>query len=243
MTGRMLERLEEVLLELRPDLVYGDTNSTLAGALPAAKLHIPVAHVEAELRSFNRRMPEEINRVLTDHLLTLLFCPSGTAVENLGAEGITNGASNVGDVMYDVLRLHRDHARKSLALEKWGLREDGYALCTLHRAENTDDRLRLVRILKALATLHRTSKLIFRSTRAPEGGRGQRAERIAGAHPCGGTGKLPRNGSARDGREGDPHRFRRRAKGSVLLGGAVPHPARRDRTIRDRRTSGSTQKL
>jgi len=102
-TGRMLEEIEKVLLAENPDmvLVYGDTNSILAGALTAAKLHIPVAHAEAGLRSFNRRMPEEINRVLTDHISTLLFCPTKTAVKNLAQEGITNGVHLSGDVMYD----------------------------------------------------------------------------------------------------------------------------------------------
>ena len=114
MTGRMLEAVENVLLQEKPDwlLIYGDTNSTLAGALAAAKLHIPVAHVEAGLRSFNMRMPEEINRILSDRVSSLLFCPTVTAVNNLKADGITEGVHNAGDVMYDVALFYRDRASK-----------------------------------------------------------------------------------------------------------------------------------
>jgi UDP-N-acetylglucosamine 2-epimerase len=115
-TGVMLDRIEKVLLKEQPDwvLVYGDTNSTLAGALAAAKLHLPVAHVEAGLRSFNRSMPEEINRVLTDHVSDLLFCPTEKAVENLIAEGITKGVYHTGDVMYDAVLYYKDIARVGL---------------------------------------------------------------------------------------------------------------------------------
>lgn len=114
MTGRMMSAIEQVVLDEQPDwlLVYGDTNSTLAGALVASKLHVPVAHVEAGLRSFNRRMPEEVNRVLTDHISTLLFCPTGTAVENLRNEGITKGVHHVGDVMFDATLQARERARE-----------------------------------------------------------------------------------------------------------------------------------
>lgn len=153
-TGAMLGAIEEVLLKEAPDrvLVYGDTNSTLAGALAAAKLHIPVAHVEAGLRSFNRRMPEELNRVLTDHLADLLFCPSQTAVSNLAAEGIVSGVHRVGDVMHEALM----HAvavatEKSAVMDRLGLPPGGYALATIHRAENTDDPDRLGRLMAALA--------------------------------------------------------------------------------------------
>jgi UDP-GlcNAc3NAcA epimerase len=142
MTGRMLEKLEAVMLEERPDLVliYGDTNSTVAGGLAAAKLHIPVAHVEAGLRSFNRRMPEEINRVVVDHLSALLFCPTETAVKNLAAEGIRTGVHAVGDVMYDSTLHAISVAReKSGILDRLGLRPKTYAVATVHRAENTDD--------------------------------------------------------------------------------------------------------
>ncbi|MGB9889820.1 MAG: non-hydrolyzing UDP-N-acetylglucosamine 2-epimerase [Anaerolineae bacterium] len=157
-TGEMLKRVEEVLLKEKPDLVmvYGDTNTTLAGALAAAKLHIPVAHVEAGLRSFNRRMPEEINRVLTDHVSDLLFCPTQTAVENLRREGITEGVHRVGDVMYDAALLYLDLAeRKSRILERLDLAPRSYALATVHRAENTDDLERLRAIFEGLGRIGR----------------------------------------------------------------------------------------
>jgi UDP-N-acetylglucosamine 2-epimerase len=148
----MLVGIETVLLEERPDwvLVYGDTNSTLAGALAAAKLHIPVAHVEAGLRSFNRRMPEEINRVLTDHVADLLLCPTQTAVDNLAAEGLVTGVHNVGDVMYDAV-LHNGAlaAARSRVSETLGTRPGAYLLATLHRPRNTDDPGRLQAILEA----------------------------------------------------------------------------------------------
>jgi UDP-GlcNAc3NAcA epimerase len=156
MTGRMLEAVEKVLLKECPDylLVYGDTNSTLAGALAAAKLHIPVAHVEAGLRSFNMRMPEELNRILTDRLSNLLFCPTTSAVENLSVEGMNRGVHNVGDVMYDVALFYRDRARQQSAiLHRLGLQPGSFALATCHRAENTDDPRRLNSILSALAEI------------------------------------------------------------------------------------------
>lgn len=156
MTGRMLEAIETVMLAEKPDwvLIYGDTNSTLAGALAAAKLHIPVAHVEAGLRSFNMRMPEEVNRILADRVSNRLFCPTETAVENLAREGVTAGVSLVGDVMYDVSLYYRDVARsRSDALARLGLEEGKYVLATCHRAENTDDPSRLREIGLALADL------------------------------------------------------------------------------------------
>jgi len=156
MTGRMLEAIEKVLLDERPDwvLIYGDTNSTLAGALAAAKLHIPVAHVEAGLRSFNMSMPEEINRILADRVSNLLFCPTETAVKNLTSEGIRNGVHNVGDVMYDVSIFYQDMAReRSAVLSDLGLVERGYVLATCHRAENTDDPDRLLGIVDALSAI------------------------------------------------------------------------------------------
>src|SRR5690606_33006667 len=126
MTGRMLEGIEQILLSEKPDwvLIYGDTNSTLAGALAAAKLHIPVAHVEAGLRSFNMRMPEEVNRILADRVSTLLLCPTEVAVENLAREGVVEGVHNVGDVMYDVALYYRKRAKaQSKVLKTHGLQE------------------------------------------------------------------------------------------------------------------------
>ncbi|MCC7428365.1 MAG: UDP-N-acetylglucosamine 2-epimerase (non-hydrolyzing) [Alphaproteobacteria bacterium] len=150
MTGRMLAALEAVMLAERPGrvLVYGDTNSTLAGALAAAKLAIPIAHVEAGLRSFNRRMPEEINRVLTDHLSDLLFVPTQAAIANLAREGITQGVHHVGDVMYDAtLAAGARAAGASGILARLGLAAHGFFLATIHRAENTDDRAALAAVL------------------------------------------------------------------------------------------------
>lgn len=156
MTGRMLEAVEGVLLAERPDwvLIYGDTNSTLAGALAAAKLHIPVAHVEAGLRSFNMHMPEEVNRVLADRVSSLLFCPTDTAVSNLKAEGVTAGVHNIGDVMYDVALFYRERARQqSRALEQLGVLGGQFALATCHRAENADNIERLSAIVAALGEI------------------------------------------------------------------------------------------
>lgn len=162
-TGRMLEKLEQVMLREKPDtvLIYGDTNSTLAGALAAAKLHIPVAHVEAGLRSFNRQMPEEINRITADHLSTLLFCPTKAAVANLKKEGISKRVHKTGDVMYDAaLRFGKKAARTSKVLADCNLQAGNYILATVHRAENTDERKRLTGILTALATLARKTPVI-----------------------------------------------------------------------------------
>ncbi|HEY3113537.1 MAG TPA: UDP-N-acetylglucosamine 2-epimerase (non-hydrolyzing) [Gemmatimonadaceae bacterium] len=155
-TGAMLERLEPVMMTERPDLVlvYGDTNSTLAGALVAAKLDIPVAHVEAGLRSFNRTMPEEVNRVLTDHIARYLFAPSEVARRQLAAEGITSGVHITGDVMYDaILRYAPKAAQTSAYPSLLNLEAGGYYLCTVHRAENTDDSVRLGSISAALRSL------------------------------------------------------------------------------------------
>ena len=154
MTGRMLEKIEREILARKPDwvLVYGDTNSTLAGALAAAKLHAPMAHVEAGLRSFNKRMPEEINRILTDHVSSLLFCPTRAAVANLANEGIIRGVYHVGDVMYDAALVFGEIAENvSTILSDLQLVPKKYLLATVHRAENTDDKARLKRILSAFA--------------------------------------------------------------------------------------------
>lgn len=153
MTGAMLVAIEEVLLEEEPDyvMVYGDTNSTLAGALAASKLLIPVIHVEAGLRSFNMSMPEEQNRILTDHISNLLFVPTQTAIDNLVLEGITKGVHNVGDVMFDgILHFSKIAAEKSEILAQLGVSENAYLLCTIHRAENTNDISRLKGIVKGL---------------------------------------------------------------------------------------------
>ena len=161
-TGRMLIELEKVVNEVKPDfiLVYGDTNSTLAGAVVAAKAGIPLAHVEAGLRSFNRAMPEEVNRVLTDHVSNFLFCPTDTAIENLAKEGVVKGVHRVGDVMYDALLHNLAIARKrSQALERLDLSKGTYALATVHRAANTDDRERMRSILEVLSAL--SLKVVF----------------------------------------------------------------------------------
>lgn len=153
-TGEMLIRMEPILEEEKPDyvLVYGDTNSTLAGALAATKLNIPVAHVEAGLRSFNRRMPEETNRVVTDHVSQLLFCPAQQAVDNLKAEGITNGVHIVGDVMHDAILKYIGIAeKKSNILASLGLESHKYLLATIHRAENADNTSRLLNILETFS--------------------------------------------------------------------------------------------
>ncbi|MDR1330768.1 MAG: UDP-N-acetylglucosamine 2-epimerase (non-hydrolyzing) [Tannerella sp.] len=156
MTAQMLTGIEEILLANRPDcvLVYGDTNSTLAGALAAAKLHIPVVHVEAGLRSFNRQMPEEINRVLTDHMSAVLFCPTSAAVDNLRREGICEGVFHVGDVMYDAaLTFGRIARQRATILDSLQLTPGKFYLCTIHRAENTDDAERLTSIIRALTAI------------------------------------------------------------------------------------------
>jgi UDP-GlcNAc3NAcA epimerase len=153
-TAAMLSGIEAVAIDYRPDwvVVYGDTNSTLAGALVGAKLHVPVAHVEAGLRSFDRRMPEEVNRVVADHVSSLLLCPTQTAVGNLGREGITAGVQLVGDVMFDAFQQNLDVARRtSTVLADLGLEPCSYQLLTVHRAGNVDDVANLAAILEGVA--------------------------------------------------------------------------------------------
>lgn len=157
MTGQMLEGIERLLVDLRPDavLVYGDTNSTLAGALAAAKLHIPIAHVEAGLRSFNMKMPEEVNRILTDRISDWLFTPTNEACDHLQREGVSpNRIHNVGDVMFDVALLHGGRVgSEGGALQRLALEPGRYVLATIHRAENTDVPQRLEHIIDALIAL------------------------------------------------------------------------------------------
>ena len=153
MTGRMLEKLEEIYLKEKPDfvLVYGDTNSTLAGALAASKLLIPVIHIEAGLRSFNKAMPEEQNRILTDHISDLLLVPTEDAIKNLTNEGIKKGIHNVGDVMYDAVLMFKEIAKsKSGLLKELDVNSGEYLLTTIHRAENTNDINRLRNMIEAL---------------------------------------------------------------------------------------------
>ncbi len=167
MTGKMLASIEEVILGENPEIVmvYGDTNSTLAGALAAAKLHKKVAHVEAGLRSFDMRMPEEINRVLTDRISDLLLCPTKTAVDNLKREGFDNFPCRIiesGDVMYDSVLYHQGRARLSAKTEaKLPKALNEFVLCTLHRAENTDNIERLKSIVAALEDIHRDIPVIL----------------------------------------------------------------------------------
>lgn len=155
MTGQQLEKIEEILISERPDwvLVYGDTNSTLAGALAAVKLHIPVAHIEAGLRSFNKKMPEEINRILTDHISTMLFCPSEASRENLLREGIASEKIHVvGDVMYDAALFYKNKSKKPEWFDSLNISQDHFLLCTIHRAENTTDPEKLKSIFKGIGT-------------------------------------------------------------------------------------------
>jgi len=162
MTGEMMKKIEKVALEEKPDiiLVYGDTNSTLAGALVGAKLHIPIAHVEAGLRSFNMRMPEEINRILTDRVSRWLFCPTKRAIKNLEKEGFREFECKVilsGDIMYDGVLFYQKYAKRPKNIDI----EDEFILCTIHRAENTDSKERLENIFKALKEIAQNIQIIL----------------------------------------------------------------------------------
>jgi len=164
MTGRMLESLEAVILREMPDyvLLYGDTNSTLAGALAASKLNVSVAHVEAGLRSFNMQMPEEINRIITDRVSKLLFCPTDTAIKNLAAEGITRGVHNVGDVMYDAMLHYGAKLKQRSAIFKdLELTQGKFILATCHRQENTNDPMRIIGIIAALDQISNDLPVVF----------------------------------------------------------------------------------
>ena len=165
MTGRMLEEIEKTLQKEQPDwvIVYGDTNSTLAGALSAVKMHIPVAHVEAGLRSFNRKMPEEINRVLTDHLCDICFAPTTTAIDNLRMEGISEKKTRlVGDVMFDATLYYGSAANQDLKfLKKLDLHNGSYVLATIHRPENTDHPERLKSIVEALNQINSSNTVVL----------------------------------------------------------------------------------
>jgi UDP-N-acetylglucosamine 2-epimerase len=180
-TGAMMIGLERPLVDARPDwvVVYGDTNSTLAGALVAAKLTMKLAHVEAGLRSFNRAMPEEINRITADHLADVLFCPSDAAVANLDAEGRTHGVFRSADTMIDALRHAEPLARReSTVLERFDVREKHFVLATVHRAENTDDPRRLHAIVRALS--HAGEPVVFPLHPRTRAALGQTAEAIDG---------------------------------------------------------------
>lgn len=192
MTGAMLQALEPLLQAERPDwvLVYGDTNSTMAGALAGVKLHIPVAHVEAGLRSFNRRMPEEHNRVLTDHAADLLLTPTDTASNNLRQEGLPEARIHqVGDVMFDAALFYAERAaERSHILASHGLKTGDYVLATVHRAENTDDPARLKAIMQGLEDVARERPVILPlhpRTRAALAREGVRPERIRLIEPVG----------------------------------------------------------
>lgn len=237
MTGRMLEKLEQVMLTEKPDmvLVYGDTNSTIAAALAAAKRHIPVAHVEAGLRSFNRRMPEEINRVVTDHLSTLLFCPTLTAEHNLAAEGITDGVHVVGDVMYDMTLCAVARAeQRSVILETLGVSPRSYAVSTIHRAENTDDPERLAKIMAWLGEAAREISIVM-PLHPPHA----QADGVLGY----GASRCSHNRSAWLSRHDPPgasrrsgvHRFRWAAEGGLFSPGSMRDLARRNGMGRDHR--------
>lgn len=164
MTAAMLIEIEKAITELNPDavLVYGDTDSTLAGALAASKLHVPIIHVEAGLRSFNRIMPEEINRVLVDHLSSLLFCPTHLAMKHLCHEGIEKNVFHTGDIMFDsALQFSKIAEGRVNILSQLGIEPNEFILCTIHRAENTDDRNRLEAIIHGLQEVSKKHKIVL----------------------------------------------------------------------------------
>ena len=226
-TGEMLTGIEKILQKEMPAavLVYGDTNSTLAGALAAVKIHVPVVHVEAGLRSFNRRMPEEINRVVTDHVSDLLLCPTVTAVENLRQEGITTGVHLVGDVMYDALLDSVDRAsHTSTILERLGVEPREYLLATVHRADNTDRLPQLEDIMTAFQILVGSGLTIVfpvhPRTRKQLGKISFAEFRSAVTDRSGAL-----SGDGAPGSHGSGHcdGFRRHTKGSLLAGRSLHH--------------------
>ncbi len=163
-TGRMLEKLEDILLKEKPDfvLIYGDTNSTLAGALAASKMHIPVAHIEAGMRSFNKKMPEEINRIIADHLSEINFCSTKNAIENLKVENLGKTGVLVGDVMFDCSLKFAELAEKRYdPFAKFAVEKNGYALLTCHRAENTDHKKCLTEIVKAVNRISEEMPVLY----------------------------------------------------------------------------------
>ena len=163
-TGRMLEKLEDILFKEKPDfvLIYGDTNSTLAGALAAAKLHIPIAHIEAGMRSFNKKMPEEINRIIADHLSEINFCSTKTAMENLKRENLAKTGMLVGDVMFDCSLKFAEFAENRYnPFAKFAVEKNGYALLTCHRAENTDHKKCLTEIVKAVNKISEKTPVLY----------------------------------------------------------------------------------
>ena len=234
----ILQRLEPLLERERPDmvLVYGDTNSTLAGALAAAKRDIPVAHVEAGLRSFVRSMPEEQNRVVTDHRADLLFCPTDRAVDNLAREGITAGVHMVGDVMFDAALLFAPVAARREGAAAFGLTTGGYVLATVHRAAATDTPEALAALVEVLGAIGEPTVFpVHPRTRhkLEEAGLWDRLESVPGLHLAPPVGYLDFTAllvGASSGR----HRLRRRPEGGVLPRHPLHHPAQRDGMGRNR---------
>jgi len=239
-TGRMLEQIESVLLAERPVLLitYGDTNSTLAGALAAVKLQIPLAHVEAGLRSYDKRMPEEVNRVMTDHASDLLFAPTQTAVDNLLAEGITEKKIHVsGDVMYDAALYYGARAEtESQILGDLDLRRGEFVLVTMHRAENTDNDKRLESIFSGLLQLAREVPIVMPLHPRTKSSllKKKNSERGFESDSRYRSGRIFRHDDAREKCAPDCHGFRRRPKRGLLLSSPVRNFARPDRMARTR---------